>query len=117
MSERIDKIMGRLKEFKLTSLAVDNATTIFLLTFMVLLFGLRSYQSMLKEQFSEVSFTTVIVNTPDIGNSDPDIEDLITRPLEKEINTILGLERMTSTSIQDFSVITVEFAPNVDLDE
>lgn len=117
MSNKIDKIKGRLKEFKLTNLAVDNATTIFLLTFMVLLFGLRSYRSMPKEQFPEVSFPTVFVNTPYFGNSAPDIEDLITRPLEKEINTILGLERMTSTSIQDFSVITVEFDPNVDLDE
>src|SRR5690625_3862000 len=117
MTEKIDKITGRLKEFKLTSLAVDNATTIFLLTLMVLLFGMRSYRSMPKEQFPEVSFPTVFVNTPYFGNSAPDIEDLITRPLEKEINTIIGLERMTSISIQDFSVITVEFDPNVDLDE
>src|SRR5690625_425542 len=117
MTEKIDKITGRLKEFKLTSLAVDNATTIFLLTLMVLLFGMRSYRSMPKEQFPEVSFPTVFVNTPYFGNSAPDIEDLITRPLEKVINTIIGLERMTSISIQDFSVITVEFDPNVDLDE
>lgn len=117
MTDKIDKITGRLKEFRLTSLAVDNATTIFLLTLMVLLFGMRSYQSMPKEQFPEVSFPTVFVNTPYFGNSAPDIEDLITRPLEKEINTIIGLERMTSISIQDFSVITVEFDPNEDLDE
>src|SRR5690625_7632671 len=98
-------------------MAVDNESTIFLFTLMVLVFGLRSYRSMPKEQFPEVSYPTVFVNTPYFGNSTPDIEDLITRPLEKEIITIIGLERMSWFSIQDFSVFSVEFDPNVDLDE
>src|SRR5690625_5646163 len=105
MTEKIDKITGRLKEFKLTSLAVDNATTIFLLTLMVLLFGMRSYRSMPKEQFPEVSFPTVFVNTPYFGNSAPVIEDLITRTLEMEITQIIVLDRMNSSSHHDYLVL------------
>ena len=117
MSNTNEKIVGKLKEFGLTSFSVDNATTVFLLTIMVFLFGLQSYNSMPKEQFPEVSFPTVFVNTPYFGNSAADIENLITRPLEKEINTIIGLESMTSISIQDFSVVTVEFDASVEMDE
>lgn len=117
MSNTSEKIVGKLREFGLTSFSVDNATTIFLLTIMIFLFGLQSYNSMPKEQFPEVSFPTVFVNTPYFGNSAADIENLITRPLEKEINTIVGLENLTSISIQDFSVVTVEFDASIEMDE
>lgn len=112
-----EKIVGRLREFGLTSFAVDNSTTVFLVTVMIFLFGLRSYNSMPKEQFPEVSFPTVFVNTPYFGNSAADIENLITRPLEKEINTIIGLKSLNSVSVQDFSMVTVEFDANIEMDE
>lgn len=117
MSKLNEKIVGKLREFGLTSLSIDNSTTVFLLTIMIFLFGLQSYNSMPKEQFPEVSFPTVFVNTPYFGNSAADIENLITRPLEKEINTIIGLESLTSMSIQDFSMVTVEFDEDIGMDE
>lgn len=117
MSKLNEKIVGKLREFGLTSLSIDNGTTVFLLTFMIFLFGLQAYNSMPKEQFPEVSFPTVFVNTPYFGNSAADIENLITRPLEKEINTIIGLESLTSVSVQDFSMVTVEFVPDMEIDE
>lgn len=117
MSKLTEKISGRLRQFGLTSFSVDNATTVFLLTMMIFLFGLRSYDSMPKEQFPEVSFPTIFVNTPYFGNSAVEIENLITRPLEKEINTIIGLKSMSSISIQDFSVVTVEFDADLEMDE
>ena len=117
MSNLNEKIVGKLREFGLTSLSIDNGTTVFLLTAMIFLFGLQSYNSMPKEQFPEVSFPTVFVNTPYFGNSAVDIENLITRPLEKEINTIIGLESLTSVSVQDFSMVTVEFDPDIEMDE
>ncbi|MDX1409615.1 MAG: efflux RND transporter permease subunit, partial [Saprospiraceae bacterium] len=106
-----------LREFKLTSLAVDNATSVFLLTFMILLFGIISYNRMPKEQYPEASFPTVYVNTPYFGNSARDIENLITRPIEKELNNLIGIKDIRSTSIQDYSVITAEFVPDMVMEE
>jgi len=106
-----------LRQFWLTSFAVDNGTSIFLLTFMVLLFGLRGYNAMPKEQFPEVSLPTVYVNTPYFGNSAEDIENLITRPIEKELQSVDRVKDIRSTSIQDFSVITAEFESDMDIDE
>ncbi|MDX1478495.1 MAG: efflux RND transporter permease subunit [Saprospiraceae bacterium] len=106
-----------LREFKLTSLAVDNATSVFLLTFMILLFGVISYNRMPKEQYPEASFPTVYVNTPYFGNSAKDIENLITRPIEKELNNLIGIKDIRSTSIQDYSVITAEFVPDMEMEE
>lgn len=105
------------RTFSLTNLAVDNSTTVFLLTIMIFVFGLYAYDQVPKEQFPEVKFPQVFVNTPYFGNSAADIENLITRPLEKELQSVDGLKKITSTSIQDFSVITVEFNADEDIDE
>ncbi|MEL6658549.1 MAG: efflux RND transporter permease subunit [Bacteroidota bacterium] len=105
------------RSFGLTELAVDNATSIFILAFMILLFGLRAYDSVPKEQFPEVQFPQVYVNTPYFGNSAEDIESLVTRELEKELQSVDGMKTVRSTSIQDFSVITVEFNSGEDIDE
>ena len=111
------KIKEKLRTFGLTNFAVDNGTSIIILALMILIFGLQSYRTMPKESYPEASLPTVYINTPYFGNSAADIENLIARPIEKEISTISGLKRMTSTSIQDFSVILVEFDPDQDQDE
>lgn len=106
-----------LREFSLTSFAVDNRTSIFLLTFMIVLFGFQAYRSMPKEQFPEASLPTVYINTPYFGNSASEIENLVTRPIEKELQSIIGIKEIKSTSVQDFSVITAEFEADLEMDE
>lgn len=106
-----------LRTFSLTNLAVDNGTSVFILVFMIMLFGLQAYQDMPKEQYPEASFPTVYVNTPYFGNSASEIENLITRPLENEITTITGVKNVNSTSMQDFSVITAEFNTDLEMDD
>lgn len=105
------------RSFSLTDLAVDNSTSIFILAFMILLFGLQSYNAVPKEQYPEVSFPQVYINTPYFGNSAADIESLITRELEKELQSVDGVKTIRSTSMQDYSVITVEFNSGEDIDE
>ena len=108
------KLKNKLREFGLSSLAIDNATSVFILTAMIFLFGIQSYISIPKEQFPEVSFPTLFINTPYFGNSAKDIESLVTRPIEKELQGVEGVKSIRSTSIQDYSVVTVEFETNVD---
>lgn len=105
------------RTFSLTNLSVDNGTTVFLLTVMILVFGLFAYDQVPKEQFPEVEFPQVYINTPYFGNSAADIESLVTRPVEKELQTIDGVKVIRSTSVQDFSVITVEFNSDEDFDD
>ena len=106
-----------MRTFGLSSFAVDNATSVFLIALIILIFGIQSYQHMPKEQFPEVDWPTVYINTPYFGNSAADIENLVTRPLEKELQSITGLKDIKSTSMQDYSVITVEFESDMDIDE
>jgi multidrug efflux pump subunit AcrB len=111
--------MSELKKrnFSLSSFAVDNSTSIFLITVMILLFGIQGYNGMPKEQFPDVDLPTVYINTPYFGNSAEDIENLITRPIEKELQSINGLKDIKSTSLQDYSVITAEFDSGLELED
>lgn len=114
--EELEIQKGRLKTFGLTNLAVDNKVSVYVIIVIIFLFGLFSYTNMPKESFPEIDFPQIFVNTPYFGNSASDIENLITRPLEKEIGDISEVKEMTSSSLQDFSIITVEFNTDVDLD-
>lgn len=105
------------RTFGLTNLSVDNGTTVFLLAVMILIFGLFAYDQVPKEQFPEVELPQVYINTPYFGNSAADIENLVTRPIEKELQGVDGLKVIKSTSVQDFSVITVEFNSDEDFDD
>ncbi len=106
-----DKIV---REFKLTTLALKNKTTILLLTFSLAVFGLISYNTLPKELFPEVQLPWIMVMTPYPGNSPLDIENLVTRPIEKELETINGIKDIKSTSSQGLSYILIVFNSEVE---
>ena len=116
MNETPEKKDTVIREFKLTSLALKNRNTIFMLTGIILLFGLISYRTMPKELFPDIVIPTILVQTTYPGNAPVDIENLISRPIEKEVETINGIKKLSSTSAQDASMIFVEFNTDVDLD-
>jgi multidrug efflux pump len=97
------------KEFKLSSWAVDNKMTVYVITAIILIAGVSAYFNVPKESFPEVIIPQIYVTTAYPGNSPEEIEKLITRPLEKEINAISGIDVISSTSIQGFSSIDVKF--------
>ncbi|MBN1990731.1 MAG: efflux RND transporter permease subunit [Bacteroidales bacterium] len=102
-------VKNTIRDFKLTVLALKNKNTVFLLTAIVAVFGFISYQRLSKELFPEVFFPTILVQTVYPGNPPVDMENLITRPIEKEVESAKGVKKVTSTSLQDASMVMVEF--------
>jgi len=105
------------KQFWLTTFALKNKNTVFFLTFLIVVMGIISYQALPKDSYPEIEQPIVYVGTPYPGNSPVDIENLVTRELEKEINTISEVEEISSTSVQDYSTIIVEFQADVDVED
>ncbi|MGM0944363.1 MAG: efflux RND transporter permease subunit [Bacteroidota bacterium] len=103
------------REFGLTSMSVDNSTSIVILTLIITVLGIGAYRTMPKESFPEVVIPTVYVGTPYPGNSPVDMENLITRPIEKELKSLNDVKDIKSTSVQDFSSIVIEFNPGVEI--
>lgn len=106
-AESIHRIFGP------TFLALKNKTTIFILTGILCVFGLFSYNTMPRELNPEVVIPYVMVQTVYPGNSPVDIENLITRPIEKELKNLKGVKEISSASYQDMSMIIIEFETDV----
>ncbi|HEX3009073.1 MAG TPA: efflux RND transporter permease subunit, partial [Bacteroidales bacterium] len=105
------------KEFKPTSWSIDNKTSIYVLAIIISIFGIYSYNSVPKEQYPEIVIPQILINTFYPGTSPADIENLITKPIEKNIKSISGVKNITSSSVQDFSTIVVEFQTDVEVDD
>lgn len=105
------------KKFAITNFAVNNKTTIYFFTVVLIIFGVMSYQSTPKESFPEVVFPYYSITTIYPGTSPEDIENLVTRPIEKQLKGIDGIKELSSKSIQDFSMIFIEFETSVNADD
>lgn len=103
------------KEFGPSSWAIDNRTAIYVFTCILILAGYFSYQGLPKENFPEVVIPKIFVQTLYPGTSPANMENLVTKQLEKEIRGTLGLKKITSNSFQDFSFITAEFNTGIDI--
>ncbi len=102
-----------MKNFKPTSWSIDNRTSIYILTIIITLAGIVTYNKLQKEKFPDIVIPTIYVGTIYPGTSPADMENLVTRPIEKQIKAISGVRKVTSNSVQDYSQITVEFNTNV----
>ena len=103
------------KEFFATSWAIDNKISVYVLVFIIAVFGLINYYTIPKEQIPEIVIPMIDINTIYPGTSPSDMENLVTRPLEKNLKSMSGVKKITSRSVQDFSAIIVEFNTGIEI--
>lgn len=108
----------KIKHFKPTSWVIDHTTVAYVATIAITLWGLSIFTSLPKESYPDIVVPQIYVSTIYAGTSPKDMENLVTRPIEKEIKGITGarIRKITSTSIQDYSSILVEFETDVEVD-
>ncbi|SNR55357.1 Multidrug efflux pump subunit AcrB [Lutibacter agarilyticus] len=104
------------KEFKLSSWAIDNKTTIYVLMILILFLGASAFFNMPRENFPEIKETKIYISSVYPGNTAEDIEKLITDPLEDQLETVSNVVEITSTSQEDYSIIIVEFDEKISVE-
>ncbi len=111
----IEGITKKFKEFKPTSWSIDNRTAIYIIAVIISIIGITKFNTMPKEQFPDIVVPTISIATVYVGNSPKDIENLVTRPIEKQLKGISGakVNKIQSTSQTDYSLIVVEFDTDV----
>lgn len=117
INKPIDKQLTVDKEFGLTTFSMKNGTMVMFLTVLVTVVGIGTYIAMPKDSYPEIKQPIVYIGTAYPGNSPVDMENLVTRQIEKEINTISEVDNIKSTSVQDYSTIIVEFDPKEETEE
>ncbi|WP_339695624.1 efflux RND transporter permease subunit [uncultured Marixanthomonas sp.] len=105
------------KEFGLSSWAIDNKTTMYVLIAVIFYLGVSAFFNMPRESFPEVNETKIYVSSVFPGNTAEDIEKLITDPLEDKLKTVSNVIEITSTSQEDYGMIIVEFDENITVEQ
>ena len=105
------------KTLGFTNWCVENRTAVYIFTFLITFGGLFVYNNLPKEQFPDIKIPTIIVQTVYFGTAPADIENTINKPIEKQLKAVTGVKRVKSNSLQDFSLITVEFNPDANVAE
>ena len=97
-----------------TRISIGNPVlaTMMMVAFVVL--GLFSYQRLRVDQFPDVTFPVVVVQTDYPGASPETVESDITRKVEETVNTINGINALTSRSYEGSSVVIIEFDLTID---
>ena len=105
------------KYFGPSNFSVENQMTVIVLSFIIFFAGVMAYIQMPSETFPEVVTPEIYIATPYPGNNPIDIEKLITRPIEKELNSITGVDEIKSSSVEGYSTIDVKFEFDVTPEE
>ena len=98
--------------FTKVSLRNPVFATMVMLAFVVL--GVFSYQRLKVDQFPDIDFPVVVVTTQYPGASPEIVESEVTKKIEEGVNSVAGINALTSRSYEGSSVVIIEFDLNVD---
>ena len=105
------------KEFSPSSWAISNSTTMYVVMTLILIFGISSYFNMPREDYPEIKENLVFITSIYPGNTSEDLEKLITEPLEDKLKSINNIDKITSSSQENFSIISIEFNDKIGFTE
>lgn len=95
--------------------SVKKPFTILVAVIAVIALGIVSLTSLSLDLLPEISLPYLIVITAYPGASPERIEDQVSVPLENALGTISGVENVSSTSSENYSIVQLEFADDVDM--
>ena len=109
--------MSNFKGFGLTTLAVKNTKTVFLIAIVIVIGGMLAYQSMPKENFPELKIPEIYIGIAKPGSSPKYMSEKISQYIEKEISGIKFVDEINSNSVHGYTTIRVKFDFKMPVDE
>ena len=97
-----------------TRVSIANPVFATMMMAALLVLGLFSYSRLPVEQFPDITFPVVVVQTDYPGASPENVEEEVTRRVEEAVNTISGIKTLSSRSYEGLSVVIIEFDLSVD---
>jgi HAE1 family hydrophobic/amphiphilic exporter-1 len=92
-----------------TRVSIGNPVFATMMMAALLVLGVFSYSRLPVEQFPDVSFPVVVVDTEYPGASPENVEEEVTRKIEESVNTVSGIKTLSSRSYEGRSIVIVEF--------
>ena len=101
----------------LSDAAIGNRTTVGVMILLIAIAGVWSYVTLPRESFPDVQIPVIVVTTTYEGVSPADMESSITNKIETKLTGLKGVKEIRSASAEGVSIITIEFLPDVRVDE
>lgn len=105
------------KGFGLSTLAVNNRKTVFLIGIIIILGGFLAYQSMPKENFPELQIPEIYVGIAKPGSSPQYMSEKIAKTIEKEVGGIKLVDEINTNSVHGYTTIRVKFDFKISADK
>lgn len=106
--------IGQIKELGFTKWCINNSTSVYIFTIIICLAGYIAYERIPKELFPDIVVPTISIATIYPGATPQDVENLISKPIEKQLKSINGIKKISSSSVSDFSLVIAEFSTDLD---
>ena len=100
----------------LQKLSVKKPMTIFVAVIVVIVLGIVSVFKMTPDLLPNMDFPYAIILTTYPGQTPETVESVVTKPLEQSLSTIDGVKTITSTSSDNYSILTLEFEDGTNMD-
>lgn len=94
--------LNNIKELGFTKWCIKNSTSIYVIIILICFAGFVAYNKTPKELFPDIVIPTVSIATIYPGASPQDIENLITKPIEKQLKSINGIKKSAVIPSQIF---------------
>ncbi|NQU43935.1 efflux RND transporter permease subunit, partial [bacterium] len=102
---------------KIADFALENRTTVFVLMFIIAIAGAFCYMTLPREAAPDIQVPYVAVVSHYEGVGPADMETLVTMKIEQELSGLKDVKEIRSSSVEGNSSITIEFEPDVDIDD
>jgi HAE1 family hydrophobic/amphiphilic exporter-1 len=101
----------------LTKLAIARPVFILMLMLAAILMGIIAFQSMRVEENPDVDFGVITVQTVYPGAGPEEVNTLVSRRIEDSISGVAGLQQITASSLEGFSIVVAQFEIGTDMNE
>ncbi|MGE0498029.1 MAG: efflux RND transporter permease subunit, partial [Ramlibacter sp.] len=97
-----------------TRVSLKNPVFATMVMLAIVVLGLFSYQRLKVDQFPNIDFPVVVVTAEYPGASPEIVESEVTKKIEEGVNSIAGINALTSRSYEGQAVVIIEFQLQVD---
>ena len=101
----------------LTRLSITRPVTILMVVATMVIMGFQARSRLPVDLYPDVSFPMLYISTVYPGTGPEEIETLVTKPIEDQLSTISGLEKLTSTSYEGVSQVMLQFELKTDIND
>ena len=97
-----------------TKVSLKNPVFATMVMLAIVVLGLFSYQRLKVDQFPNIDFPVVVVTVDYPGASPEIVESEVTKKIEEGVNSIAGINALTSRSYEGTAVVIIEFQLHID---